>query len=776
MRRFGKGQPVRRKEDQRFLTGRGRYTDDINLNHQAYAYVLRSPHAHARLAAIDAAEALAAPGVVAVFTGADVAADGLGTLPCAISLANRDGSPMVKPPRPVLARDRVRYVGDNVALVVADSPEGARDAAELVRVDYEPLAAVADPVAARSPGTPAVWDEAPDNVCFDWETGDRAACAAAFAKAHHRTRLELVNNRVVVNSIEPRVALGGYDPGDDRYTLYTGTQGVHSVRQVLAEFALEVPENRVRVITPDVGGGFGMKGFVYPEYALVLWAAKKIGRPVKWTGERSDAFVSDTHGRDHVTHAELALDADGRFLGLKVSIVANMGAYLSDYGPEIPTESCTPTLAGVYTTPVIYAEVRGVFTNTVPVDAYRGAGRPEAAYVVERLVDTAAGELGLDPAELRRLNFVRPSAMPYTTPTGITYDSGDFEKTMDEATARADWAGIGARRKEAGARGKRRGIGMATYIEYAGGPPGDAAEIKFDPSGNATIFIGTQSTGQGHETVYAQLAAEALGVPFEDIRVVQGDTETVESGIGTGGSRSLQVGGHAVLEAADQIVAKGTRIAAHLMEAAEADIAFADGRFTIAGTDRSVGIAEVARAAFEPGRLPEGLEPGLDETGRHVPEAATFPMGCHICEVEIDEATGAVEIVAYTVVDDFGRVINPLLVAGQVHGGVVQGIGQALCEHCVYDKGSGQLLTGSFLDYCMPRADTVPAIDFNHLEFPCMTNELGVKGCGEAGAVAAPPAVINAVVDALHDLGVRHLDMPATPERVWRAMRRQEVT
>src|SRR5216683_1251034 len=609
MKQFGIGQPVRRVEDRRLITGHGNYVDDINRPHQACAFMLRSPHAHARIGAIETAAALSTPGVLAVFTGEDLARDGTGTIPCLSALANRDGSPSVLPPYPAITRGRVRHVGNTVATVVAESGAAARDAAELIAVDYEPLPAVVDTAHALDPGQPQVWDEAPGNLCFDWEIGDSAAVERAMAGARHRIAVALVNNRIVVNSMEPRGAIGEYDPGEDSYTLWSSTQGSHFVRNLLAEHVFHVPENRIRVVTPDVGGGFGMKLFLYPEQVLVLWAAKNLGRPVKWVPDRSDAFMTDTQGRDNLVRLDLALDDQLRFLGLSVELVANMGAYLSNFAPEIPTFSGAVMYSGVYAFPAIHVAVKGVYTNTVPVDAYRGAGRPEAAYAVERLVDYAARQLGVPPEELRRRNFIKPEAMPYQTPLGLNYDSGEFARNMDQALAAADLAGFPARRAVARARGRYRGLGHAVYIEQSGFPPDEFAQLRFDPSGTLTILMGTQSSGQGHQTAYTQLAAEKFGLPLDKIRVLQGDTDAIAFGRGTGGSRSLPVGGAALAHAADKLIAKGKKIAAHLLEAAEADIDFADGNFTIPGTDRSVSIEAVARAAFNPAQLPPGLEP-----------------------------------------------------------------------------------------------------------------------------------------------------------------------
>jgi aerobic carbon-monoxide dehydrogenase large subunit len=776
MRQFGIGQPIRRVEDRRFMTGGGRYLDDIARPRQAHAAILRSPHAHASIRAIDTDAALSAPGVVAVLTGEELARDGIGTVPCVSPVTNRDGSEMTMPPRPALARDRVRHVGDAVALVVAETAAQARDAADLIKVDYETLPSVVETARALDPGQPLVWDDRPGNLCFDWGIGDRDAAERGLAAAQHRVSLTLVNNRVVANSMEPRGAIGEYDPGEDSYTLWSSTQGSHFLRNLLAEHVFHVPENRIRVVTPDVGGGFGMKLFLYPEHALVLWAAKRLGRPVRWVADRSESFVTDTQGRDNVTKLDLALDEQYRFLALSVELTANMGAYLSNFAPEIPTASGAVMHSGVYAFPAIHVGVKGVYTNTGPVDAYRGAGRPEAAYAVERLIDYAARRLGIDAAELRRRNFIRPDSLPHTTPLGLTYDSGDFARNLDDALAAADAAGFPARRAEAQARGRCRGLGHAVYIEQSGFPPDEFSEARFDPSGTLTLLMGTQSSGQGHQTAYAQLASEKLGLPLEKIRVLQGDTNAIGFGRGTGGSRSIPVGGAALFHAADKLIEKGRKIAAHMLEAAETDIAFADGAFAIAGTDRNVTLEAVARAAFNPGQLPPGLEPGFAESGHFTPPAPTFPNGCHVCEVEIDPETGLIEILRYLVVDDFGTVINPLLLAGQVHGGIAQGVGQAMLERTVYDPESGQLLTGNLTDYAVPHADTLPLIEFSYNIVPCRTNPLGVKGAGEAGAIGAPPALVNAVIDAVAGLGIDHLDMPLTPQRLWRALRDAAAT
>jgi aerobic carbon-monoxide dehydrogenase large subunit len=757
-------------EDRRFITGRGHYLDDINRPHQAHAVFLRSPHAHAVIRSIDISAAATAPGVVAVLTGADLLGDELGSVPCVSGVAGA-----VLPPRPAMVADRVRHVGDTVAMVIAESAAAARDALDLIGVEYEPLPATVDTVGALAPSQPLVWNEAKGNLCFDWEVGDGAATARAEAAAKHKVTLTLVNNRVVVTSMEPRGAIGEYDSGEEAYTLWSSTQGSHFVRNLLAEHVFHIPENRVRVVTPDVGGGFGMKLFLYPEHVLVLWAAKRVGRAVKWVPDRADSFMTDTQGRDNVTTLNLSLDANLKFLGLSVELIANMGAYLSNFAPEIPTFSGAVMHSGVYAIPAIHVAVKGVFTHTVPVDAYRGAGRPEAAYALERLIEFAARKLGVKPEELRRRNLVPAAAMPYATPLGLTYDSGDFVRNLHQALNSADHAGFAARRAAAKARGHYRGLGQAVYIEQSGFPPDEFAEARFDPSGTLTLLMGSQSSGQGHQTAYAQLASEKLGLPLEKIRVVQGDSAAIAFGRGTGGSRSIPVGGGALMHAADKLIAKGRKIAAHLMEAAEADISFAvnadGGEFAIAGTDRKVTLDAVARAAFNPAQLPPDLEPGFAESGHFTPPAPTFPNGVHVCEVEIDPDTGIVKIERYLVVDDFGVVINPLLLAGQVNGGIAQGVGQAMLERTAYDRDSGQLVSGTLLDYALPRADDLPALEFAYNVVPCRTNPLGVKGAGEAGAIGSPPALINAIVDALSELGIDHIDMPATPEVVWRAIR-----
>jgi carbon-monoxide dehydrogenase large subunit len=781
----GIGAPVRRREDQRFITGQGRYVDDLTLPGQLYAHIVRSPHAHARLASIDTAAARSAPGVVAVYTGADMAATGVGSLPCGWLVRNKDSSPMVEPPHLPLCVDRVRHVGDQVAVVVADTRQHAAEAAGLVDVEYDELPAAATIPEAIAADAPLVWDQAQANTCYDWEIGDAAATEAAFAGAHTVVTLDLVNNRLVPNAMEPRSAIGSYEPGTGDYTLYTTSQNPHLIRLLMGAFVLHIPEHKLRVVAPDVGGGFGSKIFHYAEEAIVTWAAGKLGRPVKWTAQRSEAFMSDAHGRDHISHAELALAQDGTFLGLRVKTVANMGAYLSTFAPAVPTYLYATLLAGCYRTPAIHCTVRAVFTNTVPVDAYRGAGRPEAAFLIERLVDNAARALDLDRADIRRKNFLRPEDFPYATPVGLTYDVGDYHATLELALQHADYSGFEPRRAEARSRGKLRGIGISTYVEACGIAPSavagalgaraglyESAQIRVHPTGSVTVYTGTHSHGQGHETAFAQIVSDYLGVPLEQIDVVHGDSAKSSFGMGTYGSRSLAVGGSAIVKALDKVAAKAKKIAAHLLEASPDDIELAGGAFAVAGTDRKKTLGEIALAAYIPHNYPiEELEPGLDETAFYDPKNFTYPAGCHIVEIEIDPETGVVEVARVTVSDDIGRVINPMIVDGQIHGGLAQGIGQALLEECVYEAGSGQLVTGSYMNYTMPRAADLPFFDVGIHVTECTHNPLGVKGCGEVGTIGVPPAVINAVVDALAHLGVTHIDMPATPEKVWRAIR-----
>jgi carbon-monoxide dehydrogenase large subunit len=770
MGRFGIGQPARRVEDNRLLTGSGRYTGDIALDGQAWGHVLRSPHAHATIRAIDPSPAREMSGVLAVYTAEDIRRAGLGTIKCLLPVTQPDGSTQPLPPHPILADGTVRHVGDPVAFVVADTPDLARDASELILVDYDPLPAVADPVAAAGPDATQLHGEAPGNISFRWEKGDRAATDAAFDSAEHVVRTRLVNNRIVINPIETRAAIGAWD--GKRFTLYTPTQGPHSLRRQLAADIFGLPEDAFRVVTTDVGGAFGMKIFLYAEQPLVLLAARDLGRPVKWVAERSaDGFLSDNHARDQVNEVELALDGDGRFLALRVHNYANMGGYLSNFGPYIPTDAGVLMNNGVYAFEVIHVRVTGVFTNTVPVDAYRGAGRPESIYLLERTIDAAARELRIDPADLRRRNFIVPEAMPFTTALGASYDSGDFPRNLEIALDRAGRDGFQARKAETAARGMLRGFGIAHYIENCGSGPEETARINVEPDGSVTLAIGTQDNGQGHQTAYGQIIAERLGIGLDKIRVTQGDTDLVTDGAGTGGSRSLPVGGVACEKAIAVLIENGRRIAADVLEAAPPDIEFAAGFFSISGTDRRASLVEIATAANDPTRFPEGDAPGLSGEAVHGTAVYTFPNGCHACEVEVDPETGRVAVERYVAIDDFGAVVNPLLLAGQVHGGIAQGIGQALHESCVYGE-DGQLLSGSFMDYGLPRADDLPAIDFTyHEDAPCRTNALGLKGAGEAGAVGAPPAVMNAVLDALSECGVTALDMPATPERVWKAIR-----
>jgi len=781
----GIGAAVTRKEDRRFLTGAGNYTDDINRPGQAHAYFLRSPHAHAKINGIDSSAAAGMAGVRAIFTYADLEADGVGGVPCGFGVTQANGEPQVEPAHPALAAGKVRHVGDPVAMVIADTLAQAKDAAEAINVDYDELQAVASTAGAETAGV-AVHDEAPDNVCFRWELGDKAATDDAFSGAAHVTKLELVNNRLVANAMEPRAAVAEYERATDQFTLFTTSQNPHVIRLLMGAFVLQIPEHKLRVVAPDVGGGFGSKIFHYAEEALVTWAARKVNQPVKWTAERSESFLTDAHGRDHVTTAELAMDASGNFLGLRVQTHANLGAYLSTFGPMVPSWLYATLFAGQYKTPAIHAAVTAVFTNTVPVDAYRGAGRPEASFLIERIVEVAARELGRDPADLRKQNFIQPDQFPYTTPVVMQYDSGDYELALNKAMELINYDGFAARKADSESRGKLRGIGFSAYIEACGVAPSnvagaigaraglyEAGTIRFNPTGSVTVLTGTHSHGQGHETTFSQLVSDKLGVPYEQVEVVHGDTDRIPFGMGTYGSRSLPVGGSALVKAVDKIVDKGKKIAAHLMEAAVDDVEFANGSFSVAGTDKAVSIQEVAFAAYVPHNYPlEELEPGLEETAYYDPLNFTFPAGTHIAEVEIDPDTGVVDIVDWAAVDDFGNVVNPMIVEGQVHGGIAQGVGQALLENCVYDAESGQLVSGSYMDYTMPRADDLPSYKVDTTNTPCLTNPLGVKGCGEAGAIASPPALINAITDAL---GILHMDMPATPEKVWRAAQARQA-
>ncbi|MBV9829326.1 MAG: xanthine dehydrogenase family protein molybdopterin-binding subunit [Alphaproteobacteria bacterium] len=769
MGQFGIGQPVRRYEDKRLLTGNGRYQGDVNLAGQVYGVVLRSPHAHARIRGIDASAALAAPGVLAVLTGDDLVAAKLGVMGVPFQRKRPDGSPMFARAHLGLAHERVRFVGEPVAFVVANTLAEAKDAAEMVEVDYEILPSVTD-TAEAGDGRVAVWDECPDNISNLFESGNKAATEAAFAGAAHIVKRRYVISRVYAHFMEPRGALGVWDAGEERFTLYADVQYPHRVRQALATRIFKIPESRIRVIAGDVGGGFGTKGWQYPEHRLVLLAARQLRRPVKWQCERSEAVLADEHARDNVSDAELALDRDGKFLALRVKTLANVGAYVSSERNLLASFSNVGTLTGVYDIPAAYVGVLAVMAHTNGTAPYRGAGRPEATYVIERLIDDAARELGQDPVELRRRNLIANAKLPYKTALGLNYDCGDFTGNQATVLELADWAGFAARRAESEARGRLRGIGLANPIEKAAGPGQEFAEIRFHPSGNVTLLMGSKNQGQGHETTFKQVLSEKLGIDPRDIQYIDGDTDRVAFGIGTNGSRSTVIGGSALWMAADKIIAKGKRLAAHLLEAAEADIEFGEGAFTVAGTDRSLSLGDVAKAAFRANNLPPGLEGGFYETGTFSPDDFTYPNGSHVCEVEIDPETGHLDIVKYVVVDDVGTVVNPIGLKGQIHGGVAQGLGQALMERVVYDNGSGQMLTGSFMDYAMPRADAVPYMSVTSNPVPTRRNPLGAKGAGEAGTVGALPAIVNAVMDALAPLGVANFDMPATPDRIWAAI------
>jgi carbon-monoxide dehydrogenase large subunit len=781
----GIGAAKKRREDVRFLTGAGNYTDDINVRGQAYVHFLRSDVAHAKINGIDTSAAAAMPGVVRIFTGADFT--GVGGLPCGWQVTDRHGVPMQEPPHPILAQGKVRHVGDPIAAVVADTYEQARDAAEAIVLDLEELPAVVDMGAALKGGATKVHDDLTSNLCYDWVLGetDDAAVQAAFDAAAHVTTLDLTNQRLVANPMEPRVAVAEYSRGTGDYTLYTTSQNPHVIRLLMCAFVLGLPEHKVRVVAPDVGGGFGTKIFHYAEEAFVTFAAKACNRPVKWTASRSEAFMSDAQGRDHVTKIELALDADNNFTALRTNTMANMGAYLSTFSSSVPTWLHGTLMAGNYRTPVIQVNVKAVFTNTVPVDAYRGAGRPEATYQLERVIDKAARELGVDPIKLRRQNFI--TEFPYNTPVALTYDTGDYNGTMDKLEAAADFAGFAARRAESEKRGKLRGLGVNCYIEACGIAPSnivgmlgaraglyDAATVRVNATGSISVMVGAHSHGQGHETAFPQVVAQMIGIDESMIEIVHGDTSKIPFGMGTYGSRSLAVCGSAMVRATEKIINKAKKIAAHLMEASDADIELKDGRFTVAGTDKSVAWGDVTLTAYVPHNFPlEDIEPGLEETAFYDPANFTYPAGAYACEVEVDPETGKVTVERFAAADDFGNIINPMIVDGQVHGGIGQGIGQALLESCVYDE-NGQLLTGSYMDYAMPRADDVPFYAVDHSsQTPCTHNPLGVKGCGEAGAIGSPPAVVNAVIDALHSGGMRHIghiDMPVSPSRVWAAM------
>ena len=766
MDKFGIGQPVRRKEDKRLLTGAGTYTDDINLPGQAHAAILRSPHAHARILFIDASAAAAMPGVIAVLTGKEVEQDQLGLLPVQVDVPGVGGAKMFAPPRQILQTEFVRFVGDPVALVIAESRHAAIEAMEAIMVDYDLLPSVTDTARALDADAPLIWPDNGSNLCVHWDSGRAAEADAGIAAAETVVSIDLIQNRLVGNPMEPRVALAEWD--GERFTLHSPTQGVIRVRESLAKIVFKMPLEKLRVISPDVGGGFGLRGKLFPESAMVLWAARRLGRPVKWRADRTETFVCDPHGRDHVTHAEMGFDAAGKITALRVRTTAAMGAYLLDFGPRIPTLAGGRINGTVYDIQALNVQVRCVFTNTVSTDAYRGAGRPETAYVIERLLDQGAAKLGIARDEIRRRNYIKPEQIPYTNAAGNHIDSGHFAETQDLALDLADWAGFPARKAEAAARGKLRGIGLGYFIEASGGQPFEWARVRLTPEGRAKVHVGTFSHGQGHETAFAQVLSQTLGYPYESIDLVQGDTDLVENGGGTGGSRSSQMGGVAVKRAGGLVLEKAKRIAAHLLEAGVSDIEAANGRFTIAGTDRGIGWAQVIAAASDPARLPPGEAPGLDEQLTYKRDTeCNFPNGAHVAEVEVDPDTGVVTLVNYAAVDDVGVVINPKLVHGQCHGGIVSGIGQAMLEHAVYDNESGQFMTATFQDYCMPRAGDAPDLKLGLNVVPCPSNDLGVKGAGEGGACGAPPAIVSALCDAL---GVAHVDMPLTPERVWRAL------
>lgn len=773
----GIGARVARKEDKRFLTGKGRYVDDMVVPGMKFAAFVRSPHAHAKIKSIDLSAAKDMPGVIDVLEGKAMQEDGIGNLICGWMIHSKDGSPMNMGAWRPLAYETVRYVGDAVAIVVADSQSEARDAAEAVIVEYEPLPHVTEAVAALQDGQPQIHPEAKNNLIYDWEIGDQAATEAALATASHITEIEITNNRLSPNPMEPRAALGVYDTAEDHYTCYTTSQNPHAARLVMSAFYNVAPENKLRVIAPDVGGGFGSKIYIYPEEITCLWASKKTGVPVKWNSDRTEAFLTDAHGRDHVSHVKMAFDANNRITALKVDTTANFGAYMSLFSSAVPTYLYATLLSGQYNIPSIYAEVKGVYTNTVPVDAYRGAGRPEATYLLERTVETAARELGMSPAELRRINFIRE--FPHQTPVIMNYDAGDYEASLNAAMEASDWNGFEARRSEAASRGKKRGIGMSCYIEACGIAPSaavgslgagvglwESAEVRVNAVGTVEILTGSHSHGQGHETTFAQLVSQRLGMPIENINIVHGDTDKVQMGMGTYGSRSGAVGMSAIVKALDKVEAKAKKLAAHLLEADESDIVIEDGQVKVAGTDKALQWFELTLAAYTAHNLPEGMEPGLKEGAFYDPSNFTFPAGCYICEVEVDPDTGVTDIVQFVAADDFGNIINPMIVEGQVHGGIAQGIGQAMLEGVHYDPDTGQLITASYMDYAMPRADVLPSYNVSHQCTPCPSNPLGIKGCGEAGAIGSPPALMNAITDAI---GNNNLSMPATPQKVWEA-------
>lgn len=769
MGQFGVGQPVRRKEDVRLLKGNGKYLDDLKLENELYAVIVRSPHAHAKINSIDTSIAENKLGVVAVYTAKHLKEDNIGGIPCLAKVKSKDGQDMANPIRPLLAEKFARYVGDYVAIVFGESHKIAKDAAELVDVDYEVLPSTIDTANANNEDSPLVWSEYPRNRVFDWENGDEKKTNDAFAQAKNVCEIEMINNRIVCNSMEPRGAIATYDSETESYTLRTPCQHVHLMRDLISK-ALKIDKDKMRVISPDVGGGFGMKVFVYPEQGLVTYAAKKLGRPIKWVSDRSEAFLSDNQGRDHVIKAAIATDENGKILAIKVNCISNMGAYLSNFAPMIATLAGTIMMTGLYDIPTAYVNVIGVFTNTIPIDAYRGAGRPEASHVIERLVDKAAQSLKIGKDEIRRLNLIPKSKIPYKTVLGPEYDSGNFTKNLDDALDLADFRNFNNRKIKSKEVGKLRGIGIACYVEAAAGAPNENVEIIFEDDGTVTVLVGTLTNGQGHATAYSQVLEELLGIDYEKINVVEGDTKLIATGGGTGGSKSMMLAAAAMKHASDSIIEKSKKIAAHLMEASSADINFENGIFTIVGTDRKMTIAEIAKASKDQANIPQDLETGLDTKAGSEVDNGTYPNGCHVCELEIDKDTGEVDIIKYCVVDDFGKIINPLLVEGQVHGGIVQGVGQVLMEHCQYNSENGQLITGSFMDYAMPRADNFPFFVLGFNEVLCTKNPLGIKGAGEAGTVGALGCVVNALVNALEDYGVSHIEMPATPEKLWKTI------
>ena len=780
------GKSVKRVEDKRFITGKGRYTDDIVLPGMLHAQIIRSHYAHAKILNIDTSEAEVMEGVIAIFTGKDISEAGINGVPCGWQVDFKNGDTMKEPPHPLLVADKTRYMGDSVAVVIAQSKALAKDAAEMVKIDYEPLEAVVHAEEAVEEGAPLVHEDVPNNISFDWELGDREKTNQAMAQADHITTLEFVNQRLIPNAIEPRSAIGDYDSANDKYTLYTSSQNPHLIRLLMCAFVLGIPEHKVRVVSPDVGGGFGSKIFHYTEEALMTWCSRQIGKPVKWTAERSESFMTDCHGRDHVTKAQMGFDKEGNMVGLRVKTFANLGAYLSTFGPCVPTYLHGTLLQGLYTTPAIHVDVTGVFTHTTPVDAYRGAGRPEATYLLERLIDKAALEMDVDPAALRFKNFIPPfdgvNQPGYQTQVALQYDSGNYEPVLRRAM---DMVGYQELRQEQAQRrenGKLLGIGISTYIEACGIAPSavvgalgaraglyESAQVRVQPTGKVSVYVGSHSHGQGHETTFAQIVADKFGIAMEDVEIIHGDSESVAFGMGTYGSRSLAVGGSAIMKGIEKVIEKGAKIAAHKLEASEDDLQFEDGKWTVKGTDKSISFGDVALTAYVPHNYPEGLEPGMDFASFYDPANFTYPFGAHIAVVEVDTETGKVDLKKFVACDDVGNVINPMIVDGQIHGGLVQGIGQALFEGAIYDE-SGQLINGSYMDYTMPRADDLPSFETDRTVTPCPHNPLGVKGAGEAGTIGATPAVVNAVIDALAPFGIKDLEMPVTPEKVWKAI------